>query len=209
MSDLALQYYNSVDKLDLNDLEILSQKITSLIFKKKAKEDDSVKEGLAYFNSIKGTVTREIDADKELSESLREKYEDIDWYEYYSGFNSKQGTVFWKCLKDHKFMCKKRKWRLYFLPFPFWHFFILRKDKTVEERKALILNLCKFFTVIPEDKNFYTAVCQNNEWNDLEDGLQMKCADFEKLDYIVTRDAGKGFNNSPVKIISAEKFLNV
>lgn len=86
-------------------------------------------------------------------------------------------------------------------------FFILRKDKTVEERKALILNLCSFFTVIPEDKNFYTAVCQNNNWNDLEDGLQMKCADFENLDYIVTRDAGKGFNNSPVKVISAENFL--
>lgn len=88
-------------------------------------------------------------------------------------------------------------------------FFILRKDKTVEERKALILNLCSFFTVIPEDKNFYIAVCQNNNWNDLEDGLQMKCADFEKLDYIVTRDAGKGFNNSPVKVISAENFLNI
>lgn len=70
-------------------------------------------------------------------------------------------------------------------------FFILRKDKTVKERKALILNLCSFFTVIPEDKNFYTAVCQNNNWDDLEDGLQMKCADFEKLDYIVTRDAEK------------------
>ena len=88
-------------------------------------------------------------------------------------------------------------------------FFILRKDKTVEERKALILNLCSFFIVIPEDKNFYTAVCQNNNWNDLEDGLKMKCTDFEKLDYIVTRDAGKGFNNSPVKVISAENFLNV
>ena len=88
-------------------------------------------------------------------------------------------------------------------------FFILRKDKTVEERKALILNLCSFFTVIPENKNFYTAVCQNNDWNDLEDGLKMKCADFENLDYIVTRDAGKGFNNSPVKVISAENFLNV
>lgn len=67
-------------------------------------------------------------------------------------------------------------------------FFILRKDKTVEERKALILNLCSFFIVIPEDKNFYTAVCQNNDWNDLEDGLQMKCADFENLDYTEKAD---------------------
>ena len=88
-------------------------------------------------------------------------------------------------------------------------FFILRKDKTVEERKALILNLCSFFIVIPEDKNFYTAVCQNNDWNDLEDALPMKCADFENIEYIATRDAGKGFNNSPVKVISAENFLNI
>ena len=88
-------------------------------------------------------------------------------------------------------------------------FFILRKDKTVEERKTLILNLCKFFTIIAEDKNFYTTVCQNNDWNDLEDGLQMKCADSEKLDYIVTRDSGKGFNNSPVKVISTEDFLKM
>ena len=85
-------------------------------------------------------------------------------------------------------------------------FFILRKDKLIEERKALILNLCKFFTIIPEPKNFFTDICKNNDWNDLEDGLQMKCADFEELDYIVTRDAGKGFNKSPVKVISAEDF---
>ena len=69
MSDLALQYYNSIDKLDLHDLEILSQKITSLIFKKKAKEDDSVKKGLAYFNIIKGTVTREIQSREPFSEN--------------------------------------------------------------------------------------------------------------------------------------------
>ncbi len=28
-------------------------------------------------------------------------------------------------------------------------FFILRKDKSVDERKALILNLCKFFKIVP------------------------------------------------------------
>ena len=78
MSDLAVKYYESVDTLDLHDLEVLSQKISSLIFKKKAKEDKSVKDGLNFFNSIKGTVNREIDADYELSESLKEKYENID-----------------------------------------------------------------------------------------------------------------------------------
>lgn len=33
-------------------------------------------------------------------------------------------------------------------------FFILRKDKSVDERKSLVLNLCKFFRVIPESKIF-------------------------------------------------------
>jgi len=88
-------------------------------------------------------------------------------------------------------------------------FFILRKDKTVEERKLLILNLCRYFTIVPETKDFYVSVCNNEVWKDLEDGLQMKCADFEKLDYIVTRDLGSGFYNSPVKIITAEQFLQI
>lgn len=88
-------------------------------------------------------------------------------------------------------------------------FFILRKDKTVDERKAIILNLCKYFTIFSEDKNFYISVCQNPDWNDLEDGLQMKCADSENLDYIITRDKENGFKNSPVKIISPADFLKI
>ncbi len=88
-------------------------------------------------------------------------------------------------------------------------FFVLRKDKTVEERKALILNLCKFFKVIPENKYFYTSVCNNPDWNDLEDGLQMKCAETEELNYIITRDEKNGFKNSPVKIIRPVDFLKI
>ena len=34
-------------------------------------------------------------------------------------------------------------------------FFIVRKDKTVQERKELILNLCKFFTIISEREDFF------------------------------------------------------
>lgn len=88
-------------------------------------------------------------------------------------------------------------------------FFILRKDKSVEERKALILNICKFFRVIPEDKDAFIAVCRNPDWNDLEDGLQMKCAEFEKLDYIVSRDKEGGFDKSPVRTIAPADFLNL
>ena len=88
-------------------------------------------------------------------------------------------------------------------------FFILRKDKSVDERKSIVLNLCKFFRVIPESKIFFIEVCNNPDWNDLEDGLQMKCAEIEKLDFIITRDGENGFKNSPVKIINPEDFLKL
>ena len=84
-------------------------------------------------------------------------------------------------------------------------FFILRKNKTIEERKTLILNLCKFFTIIPEENQYFVSICNNHNWNDLEDGLQMKCAEAENLDYIITRDGERGFKNSPVKIINPEE----
>ena len=88
-------------------------------------------------------------------------------------------------------------------------FFILRKDKTIKERKTLILNLCKFFTIIPEENQYFVSICNNHNWNDLEDGLQMKCAEAEKLDYIITRDRENGFKNSPVKTMAPEKFLTL
>ena len=88
-------------------------------------------------------------------------------------------------------------------------FFILRKYKTVEERKAIILHLCKYFKIISESKDVFVSICNNPDWTDLEDGLQMKCAENEKLDYIITRDEKNGFKNSPVKIISPEDFLKI
>ena len=88
-------------------------------------------------------------------------------------------------------------------------FFILRKYKTIAERKALILNICKYFKIIPENKDCFVSVCNNPDWNDLEDGLQMKCAENEKLDYIITRDEKNGFTNSPVSIITPADFLKL
>ncbi len=88
-------------------------------------------------------------------------------------------------------------------------FFILRKYKSVSERKELILHLCKYFKIIPENMDFFVSVCINPDWNDLEDGLQMKCAENEKLDYIITRDEKNGFMNSPVKTITPDDFLKL
>lgn len=88
-------------------------------------------------------------------------------------------------------------------------FFILRKDKNIKERKYLILNLCHFFNIILEESKYFVSFCYNQDWNDLEDGLQMKCAEAENLDYIVTRDKKNGFKNSPVQTIDTEDFLKL
>ena len=74
MSDLAYSYYNQLDTLDLPDLEILFEKISNLIFSKKESKDSEIENGLSFFNSIKGSIHSEINADKELETALNEKY---------------------------------------------------------------------------------------------------------------------------------------
>ena len=59
-------------------------------------------------------------------------------------------------------------------------FYILRKDYSVEKRKRLLSLLCEGMRVISEDKGTILAVLHREEWNDLEDGLQMQCAVFIK-----------------------------
>ena len=74
MSDAALNYFNQLDTLDLSDLEILADKINTLIFNKKKSDKSQIEAGIAYFNSIKGSVKREINPKEELAEALDEKY---------------------------------------------------------------------------------------------------------------------------------------
>ena len=84
MSDLAYSYYNQLDTLDLSDLEILFDKISSLIFSKKESKNSEIENGLSFFNSIKGTIHSEINAKEELESALGEKYAYSDWYKHYS-----------------------------------------------------------------------------------------------------------------------------
>ena len=52
----------------------------------------------------------------------------------------------------------------------------------------LIANLCKYVTVISEKQDDFEVVSKNPETKDLEDSLQMVCAENACLDYIVTRN---------------------
>lgn len=74
MSDLAYSYYKQLDTLDLPDLEILFDKISDLIFSKKKAYNSEIKNGLAFFDSIKGSVNHEINEKEELLTAVDEKY---------------------------------------------------------------------------------------------------------------------------------------
>ena len=85
-------------------------------------------------------------------------------------------------------------------------FYILRKDFNVDERKRLLLMLCRRFHIIAEDKASMIAVLSGTGWDDLEDGLQMLCASLRKLDFIITRNI-KDFRNSVVPAIMPDQFI--
>ena len=87
-------------------------------------------------------------------------------------------------------------------------FYITRKEKSVEERKEILLMLCEKFTIIDLDRQTIIESLHNKDWKDLEDGLQMQCAFNENLDYIISRDP-KGFENSKVRFLSPEAFLEM
>lgn len=85
-------------------------------------------------------------------------------------------------------------------------FYILRKDKTVHERLSLISNICKYLTVISERQTDFEIIAENTETKDLEDSLQMICAENANLDYIVTRNV-KDFEKSRIPAVEPEDFL--
>ena len=65
-------------------------------------------------------------------------------------------------------------------------FYITRKEKSIKERKEILLMLCQMFNIIGIDCKMIVETLSNDAWNDLEDGMQMQCATIESLDYIIT-----------------------
>lgn len=87
-------------------------------------------------------------------------------------------------------------------------FYILRKDKTLAERLSLIGTLCKYVTVLSERQSDFEDIANNPETRDLEDSLQMFCAENYALDYIVTRNT-KDFSASKIPAIEPDTFINI
>ena len=85
-------------------------------------------------------------------------------------------------------------------------FYILRKDFNVKERKTLLLLLCDYFQIISEDKRIITKVLEDECFDDLEDGLQIRCASEQGLDYIITRNT-RDFQTSTIPALLPEEFI--
>jgi len=87
-------------------------------------------------------------------------------------------------------------------------FFIARKSLSVDERKGLLLYLCRNFIVIDINNKLLVRVLRNEAWQDIEDCLQAECAKAANVDYVITRDV-KDFKFSSVPAMSPEDFLKL
>jgi len=86
-------------------------------------------------------------------------------------------------------------------------YFILRKHLTTDQRRDILLKVCKMFTVIGIDTNKLESALQNIEFDDFEDCLQVECAKDFKTDFIITRNT-KDFQGSIVPVIEPSDFIN-
>ena len=87
-------------------------------------------------------------------------------------------------------------------------FYILRKEMTVEKRRAVLLNLIEIFYVETVDRQKLKNALMNKNFSDFEDCLQTECAISFKADYIVTRNTGD-YRQSEIPCITPDDFCKL
>ena len=87
-------------------------------------------------------------------------------------------------------------------------FYILRKYHNLEQRKKFLLLIVYNFTILTEDTSKFVNVLNETNFFDLEDGLQIKCAEMANLDYIITENL-KDFTTSKVPAIDLNSALKL
>ena len=85
-------------------------------------------------------------------------------------------------------------------------FYILRRQFSANERKKMLIDLCGFIEVAGIQKKQIIDALVNEDFDDLEDRLQVECAWMVKADFIVTRNISD-FSASPIPAILPEDFL--
>jgi hypothetical protein len=85
-------------------------------------------------------------------------------------------------------------------------FYILRKQFSTSERKEMLIELCEFVEVVGIQKKQVIDALVNEDFDDLEDRLQVECARAVDVEYIVTRNI-TDFTASPIPAILPENLL--
>jgi predicted nucleic acid-binding protein len=85
-------------------------------------------------------------------------------------------------------------------------FYILRRQFSVNERKKMLIELCEFIEIAGIQKKQVIDALVNEDFNDLEDRLQVECARLMNADYIITRNI-TDFSSSPIPAILPDDFL--
>jgi len=87
-------------------------------------------------------------------------------------------------------------------------FYITRKDLPLEKRKNFLQILCEHFWIVDISADMVLEVLEWEHFRDLEDDLQIKCAQTGNVDYIITRDSA-GFANAGILTLSPNEFLKM
>lgn len=87
-------------------------------------------------------------------------------------------------------------------------YYLVGNKFPLEEKKKLIQLLINRSEIIEENKDDLKSFLTNELYNDLEDCLQMQCAQNLSLNYIITRNV-KDFKNSTVPAVTPEEFLEI
>ena len=86
-------------------------------------------------------------------------------------------------------------------------FYISRKYFSLEDRRQFLLLIASTFQIIAENSDDFLAVLNAENFFDLEDALQMRCAENAKLDYIVTENL-KDFKTAKVPALTIASALS-
>ena len=84
--------------------------------------------------------------------------------------------------------------------------YILRKYLTKEEKRNILLKICKVLIVVGIDVDKLISALQNDDFTDFEDCLQVECAKYFKADYIITRNI-RDFRGSTVPVLEPSDFI--
>lgn len=86
--------------------------------------------------------------------------------------------------------------------------YIIGSKADLSEKKKLIGFLLNRSEIIEENNLAVKAFVENELFDDLEDCLQIQCAENLQLNYIITRNVSD-FENSTVKAVTPEEFLEL